>query len=276
MTIVSSMPHLRPQESIVCWSIHVNLLFLGASDSLIQQTGCDLVTPGCQGESGGAMAVEATVGESQLQRIIRDLRGTPALCVCACSCECVWIGWLQAVAGLHCVTEGSGKKSQKGLPLCHDLRIVKSKYNLYTWNYLTSAHQIILENVRVTPHWSKGVVEASVSMQRDRKCVHFVHPSQVSFQLLRWIRGKWVDLQASCSSRRWKWKKKKWNRIRDVGSDFVWVGNQNAPGRWLLFRPCDFCFFFLLLPRPNIFNEELLFIPFFAENTFLRILFMYV
>lgn len=31
------------------------------------------MTPGCQGESGGAMAVGATVGESQLQRIIRDL-----------------------------------------------------------------------------------------------------------------------------------------------------------------------------------------------------------
>ncbi|XP_044216809.1 FYVE and coiled-coil domain-containing protein 1 isoform X2 [Thunnus albacares] len=36
-------------------------------------TGCDPVTPGCQGESGGAMAAGATVGESQLQRIIRDL-----------------------------------------------------------------------------------------------------------------------------------------------------------------------------------------------------------
>lgn len=40
------------------------------------------MTPGCQGESGGAMAVEATVGESQLQRIIRDLHGTPVLCAC--------------------------------------------------------------------------------------------------------------------------------------------------------------------------------------------------
>lgn len=56
------------------------------SDSLIQQTGCDLVTPGCQGESGGAMAVEGAVGESQLQRIIRDLHGTLPLCVCLCAC----------------------------------------------------------------------------------------------------------------------------------------------------------------------------------------------
>ncbi|GLD50263.1 FYVE and coiled-coil domain-containing protein 1 isoform X2, partial [Lates japonicus] len=36
-------------------------------------TGCDPVTPGCQGDCGGAMATGATVGESQLQRIIRDL-----------------------------------------------------------------------------------------------------------------------------------------------------------------------------------------------------------
>lgn len=57
---------------------------LYCSDSLIQQTGCDLVTLGCQGNRGGAMAVEGTVGESQLQRIIRDLHGTLTLCVCAC------------------------------------------------------------------------------------------------------------------------------------------------------------------------------------------------
>lgn len=60
----------------VCWTIHVNLLFLTDSDSLIQQTGCDPVTPRCQGECGGAMATGASVGESQLQRIIRDLNGT--------------------------------------------------------------------------------------------------------------------------------------------------------------------------------------------------------
>lgn len=59
---------------------------LSFPDSLIQQTGCDLLTPGCQGESGGAMAVEGTVGESQLQRIIRDLHGTLPLCVCPCAC----------------------------------------------------------------------------------------------------------------------------------------------------------------------------------------------
>lgn len=44
------------------------------------------MTPGCQGESGGAMAVEGNVGESQLQRIIRDLHGTLPLCVCLCAC----------------------------------------------------------------------------------------------------------------------------------------------------------------------------------------------
>lgn len=63
--------------------VHVHLLFLTASGSLTQQTGRDPVTPGCQGESAGAMAAAATVGESQLQRIIRDLHGTTALCVCA-------------------------------------------------------------------------------------------------------------------------------------------------------------------------------------------------
>lgn len=44
------------------------------------------MTFGCQGKSGGAMAVEGTVGESQLQRIIRDLHGTLPLCVCLCAC----------------------------------------------------------------------------------------------------------------------------------------------------------------------------------------------
>lgn len=67
----------------------MNLLFF---TSLIQQTGCDLVTLGCQGKSGGAMAVEATVGESQLQRIIRDLHGTLPLCVCYCACVRLVVG----------------------------------------------------------------------------------------------------------------------------------------------------------------------------------------
>lgn len=54
---------------------------------LIQQIGRDPVNPGCQGESGGAMATGATVGESQLQRIIRDLHGTVTLCVHVSACE---------------------------------------------------------------------------------------------------------------------------------------------------------------------------------------------
>lgn len=68
---------------------------LYCSNSLIQQTRCDLVTPGCQGESGGVMAVEGTVGESQLQRIIRDLHGTLPLCVCMCD-------WLRTFLKLFC------------------------------------------------------------------------------------------------------------------------------------------------------------------------------
>ncbi|XP_034386132.1 FYVE and coiled-coil domain-containing protein 1 isoform X1 [Cyclopterus lumpus] len=43
------------------------------SERVKYTTGCDPVTPGCQGESGVAMAAGTTVGESQLQRIIRDL-----------------------------------------------------------------------------------------------------------------------------------------------------------------------------------------------------------
>lgn len=65
---------------------------LDCCDSLIQQTGCDLVTLGCQGKSGGAMAGEGTVGESQLQRIIRDLHGTLPLCVRSCACVRLVVG----------------------------------------------------------------------------------------------------------------------------------------------------------------------------------------
>lgn len=78
------------------------------SDSADWMWPCDPWLPGR--ESGGAMAAGASVGESQLQRIIRDLHGTPALCVCACLCECVWIDWLQAAVGWHCVTGERRKK----------------------------------------------------------------------------------------------------------------------------------------------------------------------
>uniref|UniRef100_A0A3Q3R692 FYVE-type domain-containing protein n=1 Tax=Monopterus albus TaxID=43700 RepID=A0A3Q3R692_MONAL len=62
-----------PVHERLCWTVHGSLLFLTDSDSLIQQTGCDPVTSGCQGLSAGAMATGVAVGESQLQRIIRDL-----------------------------------------------------------------------------------------------------------------------------------------------------------------------------------------------------------
>lgn len=75
------------------------------SDSLIQQTGCDLVTPGCRGKSGGAMADEGTVGESQLQRIIRDLHGTLPLCVRLC-------GSVRMAVGIF-----SSTKKTEGFPL---------------------------------------------------------------------------------------------------------------------------------------------------------------
>lgn len=87
---------------------------LYCSNSLIQQTRCDLVTPGCQGESGGVMAVEGTVGESQLQRIIRDLHGTLPLCVCMCD-------WLRTFLKLFFPQCDSTKKKE-GFPLYGDLR----------------------------------------------------------------------------------------------------------------------------------------------------------
>lgn len=85
---------------------------LYCSDSLIQQTGCDLMTSGCQGESGGAMAVEGTVGESQLQRIIRDLHGTLPLCVCMCETGC----------RLLFLKQCNSTKKKEGFPLYCDLR----------------------------------------------------------------------------------------------------------------------------------------------------------
>lgn len=54
------------------------------------------MTPVCQGASGGAMAVEATVGESQLQRIIRDLHGTSAFQLSMCAPVCVRVNRLAA------------------------------------------------------------------------------------------------------------------------------------------------------------------------------------
>lgn len=68
--------------------------------------------------------------------------------------------------------------------------------------------------------------------------------------------------------------KKKRNRIRDVGSAFVWVGNQNAPGCWLLVTPCDFCFFSCFFPV-LIFLMKNCCSFLFCWNTFLRMLFMY-
>lgn len=107
----------------------MNLLFFTA---LIQQTGRDLVTLGCQGKSGGAMAVEATVGESQLQRIIRDLHGTLPLCVCMCETGCG-----------HFFLEKQDKISHR------DLRDISTLSN--TWYYLAALiYRIILENGRVS------------------------------------------------------------------------------------------------------------------------------
>lgn len=66
-----------------------------------------------QRQSSGAMADKATVGESQLQRIIRDLHGTPALCAWMClnrpaAGSCCWRG----------VIKRSREESQKAFLLC--------------------------------------------------------------------------------------------------------------------------------------------------------------
>lgn len=202
----------------VCLAIHVSLLFLSDSDSLIQQTVCDPVTPGYQGESGGAMATGATVGESQLQRIIRDLHGTSALCVCVCvlnrlatgSCWLTWCDW-------RAEKEESERFTMMSWP--QSLRQVWD-HNFHAWNYFTSDdHQIFWENIHLTSCLSsKGVVEASVSMQRNRECVLRLHPSRVSFQFLRWIRGKF--LMCGCAGRGRHWKKRqkiwRWRHMRNV------------------------------------------------------------
>jgi len=134
--------------------------------------------PGCQGARGGTMAAGATVGESQLQRIIRDLHGTSVLCVCAWLC--VWL-----VAG-SCWLKGGERIVTRDV-----ISQLLSKYSLYTWNCVTSlCIRITWEGKRMTSCSCKGVTKATVSMQRERESMLTVHPSQVSFQFLRWIRGK--------------------------------------------------------------------------------------
>lgn len=57
-------------------------------DSLIQMTGSEPVTPGCRGARGRVMAAAGMSGESQLQRIIRDLHGTSTLPLDMSVCVC--------------------------------------------------------------------------------------------------------------------------------------------------------------------------------------------
>lgn len=75
-------------------SICDNILFPTDCDSLTQLIGCDPATPSCQGAGRAAMAV----GESQLQRIIRDLHGMSALfldrSVIVCMLECYIMNYM--------------------------------------------------------------------------------------------------------------------------------------------------------------------------------------
>lgn len=138
--------------------------------------------------------------------------------------ECVWIGRLQAVVA-DVVWLNAAERRVRRLSCCVSNR---SSLALLTcgslWHLLITLfhknHACQLFGV------SKGVVEALVSMQRERKCVLRVHPSQVPFQLLRWIRGK-------CSTYRLTWTK-----LRDV---FMWPESAKRLWHYLYYH---FFFFF--------------------------------
>lgn len=167
---------------------HDSSLFWTDSDFLIQQTWCDPVTPGCQGASGGAMAAGTRVEENQLQRIIRDLHGTSALCVCV-YCNCTGSSpLLTDMAWLRRRERGVGKLWFR------DLYLRVYRKSLTEGNRLIClCQQIFWKRRHLTSCLcNKGVVAVSVSMQRDSECVLRVHPSRVSFQFLRWIKGKFL------------------------------------------------------------------------------------
>lgn len=90
------------------------------------------------------------------------------------------------------------RRERRGRKVCQNVMTLLSVASLKTIVMSGSIWHLLLiksfgKNVHPTSHpCSKGVVEASVNMQRDRKCILRVHPSQVSFQFLRWIRGKWL------------------------------------------------------------------------------------
>ena len=121
-------------------------------------------------------------------------------CVCLLALMCV----NRFTAAGSCWLTWCDRKEEKEDTWCNEISVsVKSKCNLHGWNYLTfPGHRIIWKKVHLTSYpCRKGVVEASVSMQRDRECVLRMHPSRVSFQFLRWIRGKWVIYRKLCLKR---------------------------------------------------------------------------
>lgn len=164
------------------------------------------------------MAAGTRVEENQLQRIIRDLHGLSALCVCVFECVCVQLHWQTSVVNWHGLTEKKRKRVSKlwFQDVCHR---VKSEYSLAEGDWLTCpCQQTIWKHRHLTSCLCrKGVVAASVSMQRDRECVLRVHPSRVSFQFLRWIRGKFL-----CKNQLY-WKSVTVEVVRVIGTRTIWV-----------------------------------------------------
>lgn len=148
-------------------------LLVWFSDSADWMWPCDPWLPGKERWGYGCWGY--SWGEPAPEDYQRSAWYAAFMCVLVCMCE------------TGCGHFFSQQRRQK-VSHC-DLRDISTL--LYTWNYLAALiHQISLWNGRLSHSCCKGVVDDSVIMQRDRKCVLRVHPSQVSFQLLRWIRGK--------------------------------------------------------------------------------------
>lgn len=120
--------------------------------------------------------------------------------------ECVWIGRLQAVVA-DVVWLNAAERRVRRLSCCVSNRSSLALLTCGSLWYLLLITLFYKNHACQLFGVSKGVVEALVSMQRERKCVLRVHPSQVPFQLLRWIRGKCLTYRLT------------WTKLRGV---FMW------------------------------------------------------
>lgn len=171
-------------------SIFCSRLILWFSDSADWMWPCDPWLPGRAWWDDGYWGYSR--GEPTTEDYPRSEWYASFMCGCLFMCMirlAVGAFWLTLC---DCREEKEEKDSQIDWPGCHDLSLsVKSKYDIGAWTLPCFGHQVIWENKQ--PTWClccKGVLEAPVCMQRDRECVLRVHPSRVSLQFLRWIRGK--------------------------------------------------------------------------------------